>query len=58
MDILQVLFGESEIILFLMSVVFLKLKCEIFTFQLLPIKLLVNLKGLFLSFPHSSIFVE
>jgi len=71
MEVLKVVFGESEMILFLMIVAFLmkklqnfsakllaEVKCWRFTFKLLPIKFLVNLKSFFWPFPHYSIFVE
>jgi len=62
MEILQVLFEESEIILSMIIVIFLmkklqnlsarsttQVKCGKFTFELLSIEFLVNLKK---SFPH------
>ena len=68
MEILQVIFGVSEMILFLMIVVFphkiiaelvrqefAEVKCGRFTFELLPIKFLAKFP---LIFSFSSIFVE
>jgi len=71
MDILQGLYGKSEMILFPMIVVFLMkpiaeldakissdVKYERFIFQVLPNKHIVSLKSLFWYFPHLSIFMK
>jgi len=60
MELLQVLFGESEIIVFMIIVVFhmnklsnlsvrssAEAKCGILIFELLPVKFLVILKSFF-----------